>query len=309
MNSSILLLSVLNIKNTLTAAAVKVDATSTATTEKVKQTGAEVVKKVAGATASKPDATTSATAAVVHHTGFALMFDKIEYFILVPMVYLALIFCLAALIVRIVSILRAPAQPYSLRIFPAKKKPGLAALAETFTMSQVRKHKPLFWIFLMMFHISFLLLILGHLDILPEISLMPEASRHMLGYGFVGVGVTLPLFYFVFRRFRSPNREISVPADYLLLILLLFLCLFGDLMSWGNSWTASGFVMTKHDFSLYFNGLVHFTFADPRLVLPGSHYHFIVIHVLLANIFFIILPFSKVVHACFALPINLLRRK
>lgn len=62
-------------------------------------------------------------------------------------------------------------------------------------MPQILRHKPLFWVFLMIFHISFILLILGHLDILTKF------------------------------------------------------CLFGDLMSWGNSWTANGFVMTKHDFS------------------------------------------------------------
>jgi nitrate reductase gamma subunit len=267
------------------------------------------VKNVVTPAISNSDATTSASVKVVHKTVLGLVFDKIEYSIMVPMVYLALLFCLVAIILRIVSILRAPAQPYSLRIFPVSKKPKLAALADTFTMPQVRKHKPLFWVFLMIFHISFLLLILGHLDILPNISLVPEASRDMLGRGIVGVGVTLPIFYFLFRRFRSPIREITVPADYLLLILILFLCLFGDMMSWGNSWTANGFVMTKLDFSKYFNGLVNFTFADPRLVLPGSHYHFVVIHVLLANIFFIILPFSKVMHAFLAMPINLLRRK
>ena len=81
------------------------------------------------------------------------------------------------------------------------------------------------------------------------------------------------------------------------------------MMSWGNSWTASGFVMTKQDFSLYFDGLIRFSFADPRLVLHGSHYHFVVLHVLLANLFFMILPFSKVMHSFFAMPINLLRRK
>lgn len=268
-----------------------------------------IIKNVVTPATLNPNATTSASVNIVPKTGLALVFDKIEYSIMVPMVYLALLFCLAAIVLRIVSILRAPAQAYSLRIFPASKKPKLAALADTFTMPQVRKHKPLFWVFLMIFHISFLFLILGHLDILPNISLIPEASRHMLGLGIVGVGVTLPLFYFLFRRFRSPIREITVPADYLLLILILFLCLFGDLMSWGNSWTANGFVMTKQDFSQYFSGLVQFTFADPRLVLPGSHYHFVVIHVLLANIFFIVLPFSKVMHAFLAMPINLLRRK
>ena len=131
----------------------------------------------------------------------------------------------------------------------------------------------------------------------------------ILGAGLVGVGVTVPLLYFLFRRFRTPVRELSVPADYLLLILILFLFLFGDLMSWGNSWTPNGFVMTKQDFSLYFQGLAQFTFADPRAVLPGSHYHFLVIHVLLADLFFIILPFSKILHAFLSYPINLLRRK
>ena len=267
------------------------------------------VNNVITPAASNLDATSSATVSAVQQTGLALIFSRIEYFIMVPMVYLALLFCLVAIVLRVVSILRAPAQPYSLRIYPASKKPKLKTLVDTFMMPQIRKHKPLFWVFLMIFHISILLLILGHFDILPNISLVSETSRDMLGRGIVGVGVTLPLFYFLFRRFRSPIREITVPADYLLLILILFLCLFGDLMSWGNSWTANGFVMTKQDFSLYFKGLAQFTFADPRSVLPGSHYHFIVIHVLLANTFFIILPFSKVMHAFLAMPINLLRRK
>ena len=269
-----------------------------------KATGGVTAAGTAGA-----DAVSSATAANASNGGLTLLLGRIEYFIMVPMVYLALLFCLTAIILRIASILKAPEQPFSLRIYPAAKRPGLTAALDAFTMPQIRKRKPLFWVFLMIFHISFLLLILGHLDILPEISLVPETSRHMLGAGLVGVGVTAPLFYFLLRRFRSPNREITVPADYLLLILILFLCLFGDMMSWGNSWTANGFVMTKQDFAQYFSGLAGFTFADPRLVLHGSHYHFIVIHVLLAEVFFIILPFSKVVHAFLALPINMLRRK
>jgi nitrate reductase gamma subunit len=104
-------------------------------------------------------------------------------------------------------------------------------------------------------------------------------------------------------------RELSTPADYLLLLLLLFLFLFGDMMSWGNSWSAHGFVMTKQDFAKYFDGVVRFTFADPRVVLHGSHYHFAVIHVLLAELFFILLPFTKIMHTFFSVPINLLRRK
>jgi nitrate reductase gamma subunit len=255
------------------------------------------------------DATSQATVTPLPQNGWALFFNRIEFFITVPLVYIALVFCLVMIVLRLAAIFRAPPPPYSLKIYPASDKPGLAALKDTFGMPQVRRHKPMLWFFLAIFHLAFLLLILGHLDLFTGISLLPETSKHMLGAGLVGVFVTLPLFYFLFRRFRSPVREITVPADYLLLILIIFLALFGDLMSWGNSWTATGFIMTKQDFGVYLDGLARFTFADPRQVLSGTHYHFLVIHVLLADLFFIILPFSKVVHAFLAMPINLLRRK
>jgi nitrate reductase gamma subunit len=254
------------------------------------------------------DAVTAASSYVAH-TGFALVVDRIDYIIMVPLVYASILALLAGIVWRIVVILRSPPPPYPLRLYPAARAPGLAVLGDTFAMPQVRRHRPLFWAFLMIYHAAFVLLILGHLDILPPLRLLPAGSRHMLGAGAVGVAVTIPLLFFLLRRLRSPLREISVPSDYLLLLLLLFLVLFGDMMSWGNSWSPHGFVMTKQDFSKYFDGLARFTFTDPRAVLPGSHYHFAVIHVLLAEVFFIVLPFSKIIHTFFSLPVNLLRRR
>jgi nitrate reductase gamma subunit len=253
------------------------------------------------------DAVSSASQAA--HTGFALVVDRVDWVIMVPLVYAAVLFLLGGIVWRIVTIARAPAPPYSPRIFPARRSPGLAALGDAFAMPQVRRHAPLFWVFLMIFHAGMLALILGHLDIFPAIGIMPRGSRHMIGAGAVGLAVTVPMLYFIGRRFRSPNREISVPADYVLLLLILFLFLFGDLMSWGNSWSPAGFVMTKQDFGKYFDGLARFTFADPRAVLQGSHYHFAVGHVLLAEAFFAVLPFSKIMHTFFGVPINMLRRR
>ena len=263
----------------------------------------------AGVTANGADATSAATAAHAHLTGLALMMDRIDFAVMVPLVYASILVLVAGIVWRIITIARAPANPYPLRLYPAKKAPGLAALGDVFGMPQVRKHSPVFWVFLMIYHVGFVLLILGHLDVLPGINIVPAASRHMLGAGGVGVAVTIPVLYFIFRRFRTPVREISLPADYLLLLLLLFLFLFGDLMSWGNSWTASGFVMTKQDFSLYFQSLARFTFQNPRQMLPGSHYHFVVIHVLLAEALFALLPFTKIIHTFFSMPINMLRRR
>ncbi len=256
-----------------------------------------------------PDVIGSGSIVVAQHTGLLWVFDQLEYLIMVPLVYLSILFCIGMLVYRIVQIWRAPRSPFTLQVFPSMKKPRIAALGDTFAMPQVRRHQPLFWVFLMIFHVSLVLLVLGHLDLLPQISLVPESSRDMLGGGLVGVGVTVPLFYFLFRRFKTPNREISVLADYLLLILVIFLALFGDLMSWGNSWTTTGFILTKQHFAGYLDSLVRFTFLDPRYWLSGTHYHFAVLHVLLAELFFVVVPFSKIVHAFLALPVNLLRRK
>ena len=276
--------------------------------------GETITEAVSGATAAVGAAAAGATDALsaassLPQTGLALVLARVEFAIMSPLVYAALAFFLVALVLRLAAILRAPGPAYQLAIYPAPKHPRLAALRDAFGMPQVMRREPLFWVFLMVYHLGFLALILGHLDLFPSLRMMPSASRDMLGAGVVGLMVTVPTFYFLGRRFRGENRKISTPGDYLLLLLILFLFLFGDLMSWGNSWTASGFVMAKKDFSRYFAMLASWSFADPRTVLHGSHYHFIVIHVLLAELFFIVLPFTKIRHAFLALPVETLRRR
>ncbi len=276
------------------------------------QPATAAAEAVAAATAAaaapgSPDALSAASAAAAPLAGVALALDRIEYFILVPMVYIAFAFSLAAAIAVVARAFRRP-PPYQLAIYPTGRRPFLGALRDAFGMGTVRKRAPLFWAFLAVFHVGLVLLFLGHLDILPGVDILPPESRHMLGAGLVGVMVTVPAFYFLGRRFGGLRRQVSVPSDYLLLLLLIFLFLLGDLMSWGNSWTRSGFVMTKADFALYFQGLARFTFADPRKVLHGSHYHFVALHVLAANLFVMILPFSKIVHAFFSIPLNAFRR-
>jgi nitrate reductase gamma subunit len=244
------------------------------------------------------------------------MMDRIWYFVMVPMVYLAFAWCMVCIIVRIVAIWKAPAFPSTLRIFPEVPDPerisgggGFAgAVWDAFTLPSVRKYKPLMWAFVLVFHVAVLLLILAHVDILPQINIMPADSRHMIGNGALGVVVTVSLLYFLFRRFLSPVREFSVPSDYLLLFLLLCIVVSGGIISWGNSWSEDGFVMTKQDFGLYLDSLIRFSFADPRRFLSGSHYAVIGTHVLLANIFLFVLPFSKIMHVFFAVPMNKLRR-
>ena len=219
------------------------------------------------------------------------------------------------IVVKIARILGTPNEPPTLRVFPDDGGPndaprgGLAgAIWDAVAMPTIWKHRPLLWVFLLVFHIAALLLFLAHLDLLPQINIMSARSPHMIGNGAIGVVITICLFYFLFRRFRSPVREVTVPADYLLLILLLGIVLSGDIISWGNSWSDDGFVMTKQDFGAYLDSLVKFTFADPREFLTGGHYAVVGTHVLLANLFLIMLPFSKIMHGFFAVTLNKMRR-
>jgi len=243
------------------------------------------------------------------------MTDRFWYVVMVPMVYFSVSWCIAWVIVRVVEVLKAPNVPYSLRIFPEgsgsddpPKSPLAGAFWDAFTMPTVRKYKPRLWVFLIVFHVSLGLLFLAHLDILPQIDIMSSDSPHMFGYGAIGVILTVCLLYLLFRRFGTPVREVSVPGDYLVLLLLLAAVITGDIISWGNSWSESGFVMTKADFGSYLNSLLTFTWADPRQFLSGSHYAVIGTHVLLANLFLLFLPFSKIMHVAFAVPLNKLRR-
>lgn len=243
------------------------------------------------------------------------MFDRMWYFVMVPMVYLALAWCVVGMAVRIVQIVRAPRLPRTLRIFPEDKGPAdppvggwPAAVWDTFAMPSLRRFSPMLWFFLMVLHVGIVVLIIAHIDLLPQVNIMPAASLHMIGNGAVGAAVTVALLYLLFRRFRGPVREVSVLSDYLILILLLCIAVSGDVISWGNSWTDEGFVMTKKDFGKYLESLLMFSFADPRNFLSGAHYPVIGFHVLCANLFLAILPFSKLVHTCFALPMNKLRR-
>lgn len=236
------------------------------------------------------------------------MWDSVFYFITVPMVYLAFAWFVVGVIIKMARLAGSPKHPFTLKIFPDKDNPVPSAVAGALLMPTIRRHKPRFWLFLMLFHIGLALLILAHLDLLPFINIMPADSGHMLGWGAVGVVVTISTLYFLFRRFKTPVRDISVPADYLLLFLLFCVFMSGDIISWANSWNGEGFVITKQDFGGYLESLVLFSFEDPRELLEGSHYVVLVVHVLLANLFLLILPFSKIMHAFTAIPLNALRR-
>jgi nitrate reductase gamma subunit len=237
--------------------------------------------------------------------------DTLYHIIMVPMVYLAVAWCILGIAYRVVRMVRAPAPPNSLALFPRRADGHMRALIEAFTWPTILAKQPLFWAFLVAFHVGLVIIFFGHLDLFPQISICPSDSRHMLGAGLGGLLFTAPLLYFMHRRLKEPVRLISVPADYYLLLLLFLIGLTGISISWTNSWNPPiGFVITKAEIATHwFDGLARLSMESPiKGMFVNSHTVVVALHVLLANLFLMILPFSKVMHAFLAVPLNRLRR-
>lgn len=232
----------------------------------------------------------------------------VYYIVLVPMVYAAFAVFFVGTVVRLVKMFRGPAHPTTLQIFPEKRPKWLWALHDTFLLPTVRRHKPVLWVFLMFFHISFLLLIIGHLELIAEFSIFQIIQHEVfLGQGFIGVILCVSLLFFLFRRFVSPNRELSVPEDYYLLILLFLTVLFGSQMDWARRWYEYG-DLSVEDYRAYLSSLLYLRpELSSNLTLSG-HSFMLVLHVFFANLFLMFFPFSKVMHSFLSLPMNKLRR-
>ena len=234
--------------------------------------------------------------------------EIVYYIILIPMVYVAFAVFFVGTGIRLVKLFREPRNPTTLQIFPDKRPRWMWALHDTFLLPTVRRHNPIFWVFLMLFHISFLLLIIGHLELLDDFRIFQIVQHEVfLGKGFVGLILSVSLLFFLFRRFASPNRDLSVPEDYYLLILLFLTVFFGSQMDWARRWYDYG-NLSVVEYREYLSSLLY---LKPHLssdLTSSGHSFMLVLHVFFANLFLMFFPFSQVMHSFLSLPMNKLRR-
>jgi nitrate reductase gamma subunit len=224
------------------------------------------------------------------------------------MVYLAFAVFFLGTGIRLFAMFRQPKQPTTLQIFPEKRPKWLWALHDTFLLPSVRRHNPVLWVFLMLFHICFLLLIIGHLELFHEFRVFQVIGHEVfLGKGFVGLILSIALLFFLFRRFVSPNKELSVSEDYYLIILLFLTVLFGSEMDWARRWYEYG-ELSVDDYREYLLSLLYLKPELPANITYSGHSFMLVVHVFFANLFLMFFPFSKIMHSFFALPLNKLRR-
>ena len=234
--------------------------------------------------------------------------ESVYYFVLVPMVYISFGVFAAGITFRLIQIFRQPKHPTTLQIYPEKKPRWLWTLYDTFLFPTVRRHKPILWIFLIVFHFCLFLLLIGHVELFGEISVFQVIPHQVfIGQGFVGLILTICLLFFLFRRFSSPVRELSVAEDYYLLILLFLVVIFGSQMDWARRWYEYAELDTDA-YQAYLWGLLTLKPDLPYEVLNSGHSFMLVLHVFFANLFLIFFPFSQAMHSFLSLPVNKLRR-
>jgi nitrate reductase gamma subunit len=228
-------------------------------------------------------------------------------FVLGPMVYASLAVFFLGTGWRIARILSRPAFAPTLQIYPHKKPSWLYALGDAVFLPSVARHNKPLWLALAVFHGGLLLLVIGHLELVWDFKIFQIVPHSIfLGKGLVGLAMLACLFYFLSRRLASPTKDISVPEDYLLLVLLSLVVLFGSQMDWARSWFGYQTIDVA-DYRAYFASLLALKPVVSGLE-PAGHSFMLVAHVFLANLLLMVLPFTKLVHFIFTFALNKIRR-
>ena len=125
------------------------------------------------------------------------MWDSIFYFVMVPMVYIAFGVLIIGIFYKLGVIFLAPKIKGKLGIFPRTLPRPVAVLRDAFLAPSSFKKDKIFWFFIILFHAAFLLLFIGHLELIREFKILQIIPHHVfLGNGWVGIAiiVTGPIF-------------------------------------------------------------------------------------------------------------------
>ena len=213
--------------------------------------------------------------------------------------YVAVLVFVAAMTYRIYTWKRLAAP--SMTLFPAPAD-------ETANKRNVLKEALLFrslfggdrvlWAFAWVFHVVLLLIFVGHLRVFTNVDaillglgMSEEAIQAMSGGvgGAAGVVILAATILLLARRLALPHvREITGPADYLALLLIGAIIVTGNMMRFGAE---------HFDLNLtreYFAGLA--TFGGGVLEAAALQNKVFIVHMVLAFLLIMCIPFSKILH-------------
>ncbi|HHT79003.1 MAG TPA: hypothetical protein GXZ93_04315 [Actinobacteria bacterium] len=220
-------------------------------------------------------------------------------FIVAILVYVAVIVFIAGLTFKIIVWARSPRVKISLGIYP-KPKNGFTRffkiIKDSFIFPQALEVDRWMWIFAMLFHAALFIALFGHFRLVREFTFVSNIigqdnldTLGAVGGGTTGIIMLIALGYYLFRRFASPYKDISVPEDFILIILLI------GIVGLGAHMRFFGTVHTE-DYREYFQSILRFKPAFNEALAQSQTKWVLSWHVLFVNLFVIYFPFSKLVH-------------
>ncbi|TET39568.1 MAG: hypothetical protein E3J72_00135 [Planctomycetota bacterium] len=202
--------------------------------------------------------------------------------------FLTVIIFFVGLIYQIYSWKKRPSP--TLTLFPAPESNGervVEVLKETFLFKRLFYGDLSLWVLGGLFHVVLLITIIDHYDRILAFMGMTSGSVFkipLISGGPTGIVLLICVVLLIFRRIIVKRAaQISSPADYLALILILAIILTGDGLRFMSSYDV---VQTRE----YFSGILRFSYKG----MPDNNWF--IIHYLLAQVLIICIPFSKILH-------------
>ena len=110
-----------------------------------------------------------------------------------------------------------------------------------------------------------------------------------LGRKTLGIVIIFPVLFYLFRRFITPHKDLSVPEDYFLIIILICIIAFGDHLRFFGDFHVA-------DYREYVQSLLVFKPYYPEAIANSDSKIVLSLHVMFVNILVIYFPFSKLMH-------------
>ena len=224
--------------------------------------------------------------------------DGVRLIVGVILPYLAVGTFLAGMVYRFYVWKTRPSP--AMTLFPAAAQPGSAvgnAVKDAIFFRNIFNGDRILWMFAWSFHVVLALVFVGHFRVVSNVDTillsmgMTKAGVQAMSGGVggaAGIVILLSVGLLLGRRFVLPRvREITGVGDYASLLLIGAIILTGDLMRFG----AEHFDLTIT--RAYFARLL--TFSDVASA-PALQNNLFLVHLALALLLIMVIPFSKILH-------------
>jgi nitrate reductase gamma subunit len=225
-------------------------------------------------------------------------------------VLLALGVFIAGMAWRIYSWTQTTKSPVRLALYPKPATPTgrfFTLLRDAFVAPQSAEIEPRMWAFAMLFHLAALAAFFGHLRLVHEFTplvaaLGVEGMNSFAGIagGIAGIAMLVALLYWLSRRTYGPYKNLSVPEDYLLLVLVLMIVVMGDHLRFFGDLHAPTYIA-------WFQSVLAFRPSFPPELAASSMRWSLDAHMLFVDALLVYFPFSKLTHVVGTFATNLVR--